>query len=150
MKISFLITFYNQEDYVKNSLDSILNIDKSIDWEILVGDDGSSDNTIENIQPYLKAYPNNIYLYIMPRDFNKRYDSVKRASANRLNLLKHSKGDFFCILDGDDYFCDRDFVNIAIDKFIRDTSISVVAFRHKIVCCHSEYKEVSSCCYVNE
>ena len=49
MKISFLVTYYNQKEYVKPSLDSILAIEKPCDWEIIIGDDGSTDGTIEII-----------------------------------------------------------------------------------------------------
>ena len=56
MKVSFLVTYYNQREYVKQSMDSILAIDKPCDWEILVGDDGSSDGTIEEVNRYLVAH----------------------------------------------------------------------------------------------
>ena len=76
MKVSFLVTYYNQKEYVKRSLDSILEIDKPCDWEILVGDDGSSDGTIEEVYKYVEMYPDNIKLYIMPRENGKKYDSA--------------------------------------------------------------------------
>lgn len=71
MKISFLITFYNQETYVSQALDRILAIEKPCEWEILVGDDGSSDGTVEAVQSYTKKYPKNIFLHIMPREPGK-------------------------------------------------------------------------------
>lgn len=40
MKVSFLVTYYNQKEYVQQSLDSILAIEKPCEWEIIVGDDG--------------------------------------------------------------------------------------------------------------
>ena len=67
MKVSFLVTYYNQKEYVKQSMESILAIDKPCDWEILVGDDGSTDGTIEVVNEYIKQYPSQIKLYIMPR-----------------------------------------------------------------------------------
>ena len=68
MKVSFLVTYYNQKEYVKQSMDSILAIDKPCEWEILVGDDGSTDGTIDEINKYVKQFPDNIKLYIMPRE----------------------------------------------------------------------------------
>lgn len=115
MKVSFLVTYYNQKEYVKQSMDSILAIDKPCEWEILVGDDGSTDGTIDEINKYVKQFPDNIKLYIMPREVDMNYDSVKRASANRLNVLQHSTGDIYCTLDGDDYFCDTEFIKEAIE-----------------------------------
>lgn len=128
MKVSFLVTYYNQKEYVNQSMDSILAIDKPCDWEILVGDDGSIDGTIEEVNKYIKRYPNNIKLYVMPRDENIKYDSVKRASINRINILEKSEGDYFCIIDGDDYYCDIDFIKEAIDIFMKFEDISIVMF----------------------
>lgn len=133
MKVSFLVTYYNQKEYVKQSLDSILAIDKPCDWEILIGDDGSSDGTIEEIHTYVERYPDNVKLYVMPREHGKKYDSVRRASANRLNILEHSTGDIFCTLDGDDYFCDTEFIKDAVKIFNKDEDISIVAFGFKYV-----------------
>lgn len=69
----------------------------------------------------------------MPRDPEKKYDSVKRASANRLNLLSNMTGECFCTLDGDDYYCDTDFLSDAIDVFEKHDNVSVVAFGYKYV-----------------
>ncbi len=133
MKVSFLVTYYNQEEYVKQSMESILAIDKPCDWEILVGDDGSTDGTIEVVNEYIKQYPSQIKLYIMPRIQGEKYDSVKRASANRLNILEHSTGEIFCTLDGDDYYCDTAFVKEAIDIFEQYNDVSITTFGFKYV-----------------
>lgn len=133
MKVSFLVTYYNQQDYVEESMNSILNIKKEFDWEILVGDDGSTDGTLEKIEEFVKIYPDKIKVFIMDREYGKKYDSVKRASANRLNLIKNMSGDLFCIIDGDDYYCDVNFVEQAVKIYEKNCDISVVAFGYKYV-----------------
>lgn len=130
MKISFLVTYYNQAEYVRQSLDSILAIDKPCDWEILVGDDGSGDETVAIVQEYIKKYPDYIRLFIMPREQGVTYYSVLRASANRLNLLEHSSGDYFCTLDGDDFYCDTGFIQTALEILEHHNDIAVVAFNY--------------------
>lgn len=47
--ISFCATYYNQESFVRQSLLSILTTKLPCEVEILIGDDGSSDNTISEI-----------------------------------------------------------------------------------------------------
>lgn len=133
MKVSFLVTYYNQEQYVRQSLDSILAIKMPCDWEILVGDDGSSDGTTEVVQEYVEKYPDNIFLYVMPRDRQRKYNTAKRLGANKLNLLEHATGDFYCNLDGDDYYCDTDFVEQAVGVLTENKNISGVGFGYKYV-----------------
>jgi len=133
MRVSFLVTYYNQEQYVRQSMESILAIDKPCEWEILVGDDGSTDGTIQAVEEYVKKYPNHIKLFVMPREDNKKYESLKRVSENRLNLLEHAEGDFFCTLDGDDYYCDTGFIEDSLTAFKNDKNISVVAFGYRNV-----------------
>lgn len=114
MKASILITYYNQAKFVKKSLDSALSQKTDFPFEILVGDDGSSDNTQELVQDYIKRYPGKIRLFIMPRDNTVSYDPRVRSSANRLNLLEKSQGKYFCMLDGDDSYLHDSFLDIGI------------------------------------
>lgn len=131
MKISFLVTYYNQKDFVQQSMDSILAIEKPCDWEILVGDDGSNDGTTDVVKQYMAQYPENIFLYVMDREPNKKYETVRRASANRINLLDHMTGDYFCVLDGDDLFCNCGFAAEALALYQAHPETAVVAFGYE-------------------
>lgn len=107
MKLSVLVTFYNQKDYVDRALRSILLQNTDFEYEILVGDDGSTDGTLDKIKEWQAKYPNKISVYIMDRQEGKKYNCSFRASRNRINLLKYVKGKYFTYLDGDDYFCNN-------------------------------------------
>ena len=131
MKVSFCVTYYNQKDFVRQSMDSILALEKPCDWEILVGDDGSSDGTIEVVKEYMAQYPENIFLYVMDREQGKKYEIVRRASANRMNLLDHMTGDYFCFMDGDDRYCNTSFVTEALDYFHKDPDLTLVGFGYE-------------------
>ena len=104
MKLSVLVTFYNQKDYVDRALRSILLQNTDFEYEILVGDDGSTDGTLDKIKEWQAKYPNKISVYIMDRQEGKKYNSSFRASRNRINLLKYVKGKYFTYLDGDIIF----------------------------------------------
>ena len=105
IKLSVLVTFYNQEDYVDRAFDSIFRQKVSFPFEVLVGDDGSSDGTIDKVKEWQKRFPDIIRIYIQPRE-NRKYLSGERASGNRLSLLEHINGEYFMYLDGDDCYCD--------------------------------------------
>ena len=50
MKVSVLVTFYNQEDYVDEALQSVFDQKCDFDFEVLIGDDGSTDGTMAKLQ----------------------------------------------------------------------------------------------------
>lgn len=104
MKVSVLITTYNIEPYIAETLDSVLMQKTDFSYEILVGDDGSSDGTRAVIESYREKYPDRIRLYVMPREEGIIYNRVERSAANRLNLLEHADGEYISFLDGDDYY----------------------------------------------
>lgn len=108
MVLSVCITAYNLEKYIGQAIESVLGQDFEQEYEILVGDDGSQDNTVEIVRNLEKQYPDKIKLFIMPRDCNAKYDPVERASLNRVNLMKHARGKYIAFLDGDDFYTDSE------------------------------------------
>lgn len=102
-KVSVLITFYNQEEYVDCTISSVIDQITDFETEIIIGDDDSSDNTQERVLNWIEKYPNRIRLVVMKGE-NKEKISGFRSSRNRLELLKHVNGEYFIFLDGDDYY----------------------------------------------
>ena len=114
VKLTVTITNYNQKDYIEDAVDSILKQEMDYSYEILVGDDGSTDGSWELLQ---EKYGTNdkVKLYRMSRD-----DSIKEFSNWRhvrliCFLLKKSRGEYISILDGDDYYSSRDGFRRKID-----------------------------------
>ena len=106
MKVSVLVTFYNQEDYVDEALQSVFDQKCDFDFEVLIGDDGSTDGTMAKLQKWKQKYPDRMEIYVMDREPGVKYNSSQRASRNRLNLLQYVKGEYFAYLDGDDFYID--------------------------------------------
>ena len=132
MKLSILLTFYNQKEYVDSVLNSILSQKINYKYEILVGDDGSTDGTKDKVLEYVSKYPDIINLYVMKRDMNKKYEAGIRASKNRLNLLKHVRGEYFTFFDGDDYICDDKRFQKEIDILENPENIDCIACAHNM------------------
>jgi len=106
--ISILITTYNIADYVAETIESVLSQQCSYPYEILIGDDGSTDGTDRIAEKYCEDNPERIRLFRMPRDPDADYNRVERSSANRLCLLKNARGKYVSFLDGDDYYLRTD------------------------------------------
>ena len=107
IKISVLITTYNLEAYIGQTLESVVTQEYEGGYEILVGDDGSSDDTVKIINEYSVKYPGLIRVFIREREEGVRYSKIERASLNRLMLLKEAKGEYISFLDGDDFYTDK-------------------------------------------
>lgn len=100
-KISILITSYNLVDCIDNSISSVVNQEMPCEWELLVGDDGSTDGTVERIKQWIQKYPQNIKLISIDRPRSSVKDGL-RAAKNRAFLLEQISGDYIIFLDGDD------------------------------------------------
>ena len=105
-RVSVLVIFYNQEEYVDTALESVLSQKTDFGVKIIVGDDGSSDGTCDAVNRWIARFPDRIELHVMPRGEGKQIPGF-RASKNRLELLKYVDTEYFIYLDGDDYFCNE-------------------------------------------
>ena len=102
LKLSIVVTYCNQKDYIKTSLDSIINQKLEFNYEILIGVDGIADVETKSI---LKEYSNqfsNIKVFYFKSPEN--LIGLSRASRNRYNLAKVSRGQYITFLDGDDFY----------------------------------------------
>lgn len=132
MKVSVLVTFYNQEKYVDDALQSIFSQKCDFDFEVLIGDDGSTDATIEKIKHWQEVYPDRIRLYIMERNPKVKYNGSQRASRNRLNLLKHVQGEYFLFLDGDDFYTDENKLKRQVEILDNPQNADYVMCAHNV------------------
>lgn len=80
---------FNAEKYLKTSIESVIG-QNYVEWELLIVDDGSTDNSVEIIRHYKDA---------RIRYF---YQENKGVSAARNVGLNNMKGEYFCFLDADD------------------------------------------------
>lgn len=94
--ISIIMASYNYSQFIERAIESVLNQTYK-NWELLVVDDGSSDNSVEIIKKYSDQYKN-IQLY-------QHKNSQNRGLAETLKLgLKKSKGKYIAFLESDDYW----------------------------------------------
>lgn len=142
LKVSVLITSFNLEQYIGYALDSVLMQKGSFQLEVLVGDDGSSDATVSIVKQYINNHPDIIRLYEMPRDEGIQYNRVERSSANRINLLENATGDYFCFLDGDDFYLDENKISSQLEILESDKSLSMCS--HNMVMYYGQ-KGCSDC-----
>ena len=88
--ISIVIPLYNKGERVKLAIDSALHQEYDGEWEIVVVDDGSTDDSAE----YVKAYKDDKVVYV--------YQPNAGVSAARNRGIAESKGEWIVFLDADD------------------------------------------------
>ena len=94
--LSIAIITYNQEKYISQTLDSVLQQEHEYSYEIVIGEDCSSDGTRKIIEDYVEKYPDIIKpLYNIPN---------KGLIANYFNVLNHCSGKYIMECAGDDYW----------------------------------------------
>ena len=92
--ITVIIPAYNCEKYIPEAIDSVLKQTYQ-DFELIIVDDGSTDNTREIVKEYIGKNPNKIRYF---------YQENKGVSSARNKGIEESKGEFCAFLDDDDYF----------------------------------------------
>ena len=94
MKLSIIIPVYNVEQYIAKCLESCLIRDiPTEDYEIVVVNDGSPDNSVAIVEGYIKNHSN-------VRLVNRENGGL---SAARNTGLKAAKGDYVWFVDSDDW-----------------------------------------------
>ena len=106
MKLSVVISSYNQKEFLIEAIESCLNQEFNDSFEIVIGDDGSTDGSIEVIKSYVKKYPNKFKYFVADR--NDGVDIVGFRSSNiRQRGASLCSGEYLIIMDGDDIFLNR-------------------------------------------
>ena len=112
--VSVIMPVYNNEKYLEQCLDSIVN-QSLTDIEIICVDDGSEDSSAEILKRYAE------------KDSRIRiiYQENAGAGAARNNGLRHSRGKYLSFLDSDDFF-ENDMLEKAVKKIEEDAADFVV------------------------
>ncbi|UJH91329.1 glycosyltransferase [Antarcticibacterium sp. 1MA-6-2] len=104
--LSICIQTYNHSNYLRRCLDSILNQEVNFDFEILIGEDDSSDSTRELCLKYAEKFPDIIRLFLHNRENQISILGRPSSNFNAFYNLFSAKGKYIATCDGDDYWDD--------------------------------------------
>src|SRR5437016_662317 len=96
MKLSILMLTFNHEKFVRRSVESVLMQQTTFDYELVVCDDYSTDATREILAAIQAAHPERVRLVLGDRHLG--------IHANALQAYRAAQGEYFALLDGDDYW----------------------------------------------
>lgn len=104
--VSVCIQTYQHVSYIRQCLDSILMQQTDFPFEVLLGEDASTDGTREVCIEYANLYPNKIRLFLHHRANNIYIGGQPTGRFNFLYNIHSARGKYIALCEGDDYWTD--------------------------------------------
>lgn len=99
--VSIICCTYNHDKYIRQSLEGFVKQKTSFNFEVLIHDDASTDNTAQIIKEFENKYPNIIKpIYQKENQYSKGVDILQTY------LYPQAKGKYIALCEGDDYWTD--------------------------------------------
>ena len=125
--LSWIVPAYNVETFVIQCLQSLVSVGlKDDECEILVIDDGSSDNTLNLIKGFACKYP---YIKVLTQE-------NKGLSSTRNRAIELAEGDYIHFVDSDDFVINGQQL-IQCIKFAFEKNLDILTFGFKTVSVNS-------------
>ena len=121
--VTIIIPTYKRSDMLDRAITSMLNQKTNFRFEIVIGDDCSTDNSPKIISDYASKYD-----CIVPILREKNIG----ATNNEIDTYCHCKGKYICVFDGDDFLIDDDKLQRQFDYLESHLEIFSIAARGKI------------------
>jgi glycosyltransferase involved in cell wall biosynthesis len=105
--VSIRFMVYNNAPYIKEAIESVLMQQTNFKVELVVGDDFSTDNTLDIIKSYRDT--ENISIKILDRPIGGQYWKDRKRLGrlhNFIDIIENCTGKYIALLDGDDYWTD--------------------------------------------
>ena len=113
--VSVLCAAYNQEKYIRQTLESFVMQKTNFLFEVIVNDDASTDKTPEIIKEFADKYPN-----IIKPVYQKENQYSKGISIPGKYLFPKAKGKYLAFCEGDDFWTDENKLQMQYDIMEKD------------------------------
>src|SRR5580700_3234664 len=107
MKLSVAMITYNQERYIGQAIESVLAQRVNFDYEIVIGEDCSTDGTREIVRDFGRRYPNRIVPLVRDQNLG--------GPKNLISTLASCRGQYVALLEGDDHWTSADKLQKQVD-----------------------------------
>lgn len=119
--VSVHMMAYNHEKYIRQAIESVMAQKTSFEYELVVGEDCSSDHTIEICRELQKRYPRRIRILWWK-------ENVSRFGGNSQRILNKCRGKYIAFLEGDDYWLDENKLQKQVSLIEATDSVASVAY----------------------
>lgn len=125
--VSVRLMTFNHARYIKAAMDGIMMQRVSFPMEVVVGDDFSTDDTLNIIRTYRST--TNIHIKILERTQGDEYWHNRQKYGrlyNFFDILQNCTGKYIALLDGDDYWIDPLKIQKQVEFLERNEDCSIV------------------------
>ena len=98
MVVSVFMLCFNHERFISRAIDSILAQKVDFEYEIIIGDDCSKDNSAQIIRSYCEKYPDKIFAVIREQNLG--------SPGNTYDMMNRCCGKYIACLECDDFWTD--------------------------------------------
>jgi glycosyltransferase involved in cell wall biosynthesis len=109
---------YNQQEYIAQAIESVLMQETNFNYQLVIGEDCSTDQTKEICKKYAAKNPDKIKLLLNERNLG--------LGANYVKTYKECTGKYVAICDGDDYWTDPLKLQKQVDFLEKNKDFSLV------------------------
>jgi|688.fasta_scaffold05054_14 glycosyltransferase involved in cell wall biosynthesis len=113
--VSVIMMAYNHEAYIAQSIDSVLSQKVNFPYEIIIGEDGSKDQTATILRKYQQQFPDKIKVIFQDQSKKIFVEGKPTGRYNFMNTLQQARGKYMAMLDGDDYWVDENKLQKQVD-----------------------------------
>lgn len=142
-KVSVRLMTYQHEAYIRQAMEGVLFQRTTFPVEVVVGDDFSTDRTLDIIREFTPTQM--IHIRILERKQGDDY-AVKRKALGRLynfsDIVMHCQGEYVALLDGDDYWTDP--LKLQKQADFLDTHADYAACYHPVTVVNADGSEIKS------
>lgn len=133
MKLSVCVPTYNHEQYIGQMLEGALMQQTSFDFEIVIGDDASTDATPDIIRQYDAKRPGVIRAFLHSENQGPKEPREFAGRNNVLQLLKACRGEYVAMCEGDDYWTDPLKLQKQVDFLDQNRDFSVCHHNMEVI-----------------
>ncbi|MBA4317257.1 MAG: hypothetical protein C0412_02550 [Flavobacterium sp.] len=123
--VSIVCLAYNHELFIGEAMESFLKQETDFPFEILVGEDCSTDNTKEIVLDYIKKYPRIIRIISSPKNVGMQ--------ENCWRTLNSANGKYIAFCEGDDFWVYNKKLQMQVDFLEANPEYSITAHAVKIL-----------------
>lgn len=123
--VSCRVSTYQHAPYIRQCLDGILMQKTNFSFEIVIGEDESSDGTREICIEYANKYPDVIRLFLHKRENNILVHGQPSSFFQGMYTIFHLRGKYQAICEGDDYWTDPHKIQKQVDFLEKNNDFSI-------------------------